>query len=162
MKWPQALVEIVSIIAFAAVAIAFLWFHPAKADCLAVTSGTISTSSVLYATNLDRCSAGEKPLTYNKTLAQIAQERADYLNKTQVFSHQNLQGQTAVWYLLEIHDVYYNSAGENLSRDFNDNQILNTAWMQSPTHKANILNTTFTQIGVGISGRYVAVVFTGL
>lgn len=161
MKWPEALVYITFFIGLTAVILGGSWINHAHADCLTVDSGTISTSSVLYATNLDRCSAGVKPLVYDKTLATIAQERADYLNKTQVFSHQNLKGQTAIWYALSKHQVLYNSAGENLARDFNDNAVLNQAWMQSPEHKYNVLGNTYTAMGVGISGRYIVVEFTG-
>jgi hypothetical protein len=49
----------------------------------------------------------------------------------------------------------YIMAGENLAVNFLESEAVNTAWMNSPTHKANLLNKNYEQIGIGIAqGNY--------
>ena len=47
--------------------------------------------------------------------------------------------------------ISYKSAGENIAMGQNSPKEVVTAWMNSPGHRANILNSSFTDIGVGIA-----------
>lgn len=70
------------------------------------------------------------------------------------FAHVSPSGATP-WTWFKAVNYYYYDAGENLAQGFWDDQGLNTAWMNSPTHRANILNSVYTKVGIGIAlGTY--------
>jgi len=48
-------------------------------------------------------------------------------------------------------DTDFTYAGENLAVDFSDSQDVTTAWLNSPEHRANIMDTHFTQFGIAIA-----------
>lgn len=128
------------------------------ASCGVVSQGSISTSTVLASTNIDRCEAGQKALHYNAQLAKAAQEKAADMASRDYFAHLNPDG-LMVWPTITKDGYKYRYAGENLAFQFTDNSSMNTAFMQSPTHKANIIKSKYQDIGVGISGTYVVVLF---
>jgi len=57
---------------------------------------------------------------------------------------------TQPWQFISESGYAYQSAGENLARDFSDEKKLMAGWLNSPTHKANILNGNFSETGVAI------------
>ena len=66
------------------------------------------------------------------------------------FSHTSPEGKTP-WYWFRKNGYSYIYAGENLAIHFFDSKDLVQAWLDSPSHRANILNKNFSNIGVGIS-----------
>ena len=95
------------------------------------------------------------PLVPDIQLTQIAQIRADNLCRTGQWSHDG--------WLDSFKGVQYLYAGENLARGFDSLEEANKAFMQSPTHRANILNSHYQYVGVATSKCGVVVeLFKGL
>lgn len=70
------------------------------------------------------------------------------------FAHTSPEGK-APWYWFKQVGYKYEYAGENLAVDFTDSQDVDKAWMNSPTHRANILKNSYTEMGTGIAtGTY--------
>ena len=118
-------------------------------------------------TNQDRASNGVGALSYNNTLTAIGENagyscggmhingRSEDMIQRNYFSH-IIQGcGTYVWPMMSAYGVNYQSAGENIGWVNNDTNaisaagIVNTAFMNSPDHRANILNGSYTDLGVG-------------
>jgi hypothetical protein len=55
------------------------------------------------------------------------------------------------WYWFGLVGYQYEYAGENLAVDFTDSKDVTLAWMNSPTHKANIMKNAYTEMGTGIA-----------
>jgi uncharacterized protein YkwD len=64
--------------------------------------------------------------------------------------------------MLKSFGISYKSAGENIARGYTTPKAVVDGWMNSPGHRANILNSSFTEIGVGYaSGNYWTQMFIG-
>lgn len=94
----------------------------------------------------------ETPLVYKSILADLAQQRAEYLC-THIFSHDG--------YKMFVSQADYSYAGENLARGFNNPRDMFDAFMASPTHKSNILGTQYQAIGIGNACGITVVFFGG-
>ncbi len=128
--------------------VALFWasFTPA----LPAYSSAITQDSVFELTNQSRSQERMSTLTYNTTLEKAAQAKADDMLARQYFAHNTPDGKTP-WYFFDLVGYKYLSAGENLAVHFNDVEPLQDAWMNSPGHRANILNSSYKEMGVGIS-----------
>jgi hypothetical protein len=65
------------------------------------------------------------------------------------WAHNSPQGKTP-WTFFDAVDYKYSTAGENLAKDFYNTDSLVKAWMNSPTHKENIINTKYKEIGIAV------------
>ena len=99
-------------------------------------------------TNQSRTSAGVAVVTENPLLDQAAQLAASDMAAKGYFAHVSPSGTTPWDWLGEV-GYRYSYAGENLAVNFSDSAALQQAWMQSPTHRANIVNPDYTQVGFG-------------
>jgi hypothetical protein len=105
-------------------------------------------------TNEERADVGLAPLTENALLAQAAQLKAEDMASKGYFAHTSPEGLTP-WHWFQVVGYSYAHAGENLAVNFFDSADVAEAWMDSPTHKANIVKANYTEIGVGVaSGTY--------
>jgi hypothetical protein len=68
----------------------------------------------------------------------------------QYFAHNTPDGATP-WTFIKATGYSYITAGENLAIDFSEAESVQSAWMNSPGHRANILNSNFKEIGIGIA-----------
>lgn len=104
--------------------------------------------------NEDRLKNQVATLTVNPLLVKAAQAKANHMAENGYFSHNSPDGKTP-WYWFAQAGYKYASAGENLAINFTDSYDVNTAWMNSPGHRANILNGKFTEIGIATAeGMY--------
>lgn len=101
-------------------------------------------------TNEVRAENTVSPLKINLLLERAAQEKAEDMAKRSYFSHVSPDGKSP-WYWFNKAGYNYTFAGENLAIHFFDSQDLIKAWMESPSHRSNILNKNFTEIGIGIA-----------
>ncbi|MFH1769599.1 MAG: CAP domain-containing protein [Parcubacteria group bacterium] len=93
-------------------------------------------------------------LEINDVLVQAAEMKANDMVTKGYFAHVSPEGKSP-WYWLGQADYKYILAGENLAVNFVDSHDVHTAWMDSPSHKDNILNKTFTEIGIATAqGTY--------
>lgn len=105
-------------------------------------------SSVLVdLTNDDRADASLPTLTVNPKLVAAAQAKANDMAAKGYFAHTSPDGTTS-WQWFRDAGYAYASAGENLAVDFSDSEDVEEAWMDSPTHRANIMSGKFTEIGI--------------
>jgi cell division septation protein DedD len=109
----------------------------------------ISIQSLLDSTNVQRGNNGEAGLGLNGQLDQAAQAKANDMAARDYWSHNTPDGQTP-WTFMTAAGYSYQTAGENLAYGFTTTADTMTGWMNSPGHRANILNTSFTEVGFGI------------
>lgn len=98
--------------------------------------------------NEDRAKNGAGALVYDPLLAEAAQLKAEDMAAKGYFAHVDPSGH-APWYWLDTVGYQYSYAGENLAVDFLDSEDVEEAWMNSPTHRANIVKPQYSHIGIG-------------
>ena len=105
--------------------------------------------------NQDRAANGVAPLSYNASLARVAQYRAQDMLNRNYFSHYDpLTGQLAFVGLLRLWGIPYSTAGENIAWSTNPSMAaINTMFMNSPEHRANILNAAYHRVGLGVASN---------
>lgn len=104
--------------------------------------------------NGDRAASGAPALARDAVLAKAAQKKADDMADRGYFSHISPEGKTP-WYWLDAVGYKYSYAGENLAINFTDSMDVESAWMDSPEHRANVVKPQYTKIGIGIAqGMY--------
>jgi len=99
--------------------------------------------------NQSRQSQGLAPLTESKTLDQAALMKAQDMVANNYFSHQSPQGITP-WFWFTKAGYQYTYAGENLAVGFIDSRTVFNAWLNSPSHKENMLNPHYTEVGTAV------------
>lgn len=105
-------------------------------------------------TNEERQTQNLKTLTVNPSLNEAATMKAADMATHSYFAHTSPEGKTPWYWLLQV-GYQYQYAGENLAINFSDSKDVTSAWMASPTHKANIVKTNYTEMGTGMaSGIY--------
>lgn len=112
-------------------------------------ASNISATDVVVQTNLERQKSGLPSLKMNEKLNQAAGAKAQYMLDKQYWAHIAPDG-TDPWYFFRQAKYSYRVAGENLARDFDGTAEMVAAWIASPTHKANIMNARYTEIGVAV------------
>ena len=118
----------------------------------------IANNTLLTATNQRRAAAGVGALAYNGKLTSAAQTKANDMANRNYWSHNTPEG-TPPWTFISNAGYSYSIAGENLAYGYritNTNPSTNEigvidGWMASPTHKENLLNGKFTEVGFGIA-----------
>jgi hypothetical protein len=105
-------------------------------------------------TNQDRAINGLAGVTEDALLDNAAQAAAEDMASKGYFAHVSPDGKQP-WYWLDQAGYRYTYAGENLAVNFTDSANVETAWMASPTHRANIVKPQYTQVGFGTAnGTY--------
>ena len=89
-------------------------------------------------------------LSISPLLNKVAELKAKDMADKSYFAHISPDGKTP-WYWFNLVGYKYDYAGENLAVDFTDSQDVTTAWMNSPTHRANIVKNAYTEMGTGIA-----------
>ena len=108
-------------------------------------------ASTLYSLhNSNRNNSGLGGLTVNSQLVSSATSKAKAMLDSNCWDHYCPPG-TSPWSFILGAGYEYIYAGENLAEGFGDNNALMNAWMNSPTHRANVLNGNFTEIGIGFA-----------
>lgn len=105
---------------------------------------------VVAETNEERADGAIAPLRRNPTLDRAAQLKAEHMAKLGYFAHYAPDG-TSPWHWFRAVNYPFVHAGENLAVHFNDSREVVRAWMNSPTHRANIMNGNYTEIGIGVA-----------
>ena len=97
--------------------------------------------------NAKRVEAEALPLRVNGLLEEAARLKADDMAMNEYFSHNSPTGKTP-WDFLREAGYSFSKAGENLAVNFSDSSDVINAWMNSESHRANVLNKGFTEIGI--------------
>ncbi len=113
----------------------------------------IKVTKIIELTNKEREKFGLKPLKENNNLNKAAYDKAINMFEKNYWAHYGPDGKTP-WEFILNSGYKYEYAGENLAKDFMYSPEVVTAWMDSPSHKENIVNTNYSEIGVAVvNGR---------
>ncbi|MER7481327.1 CAP domain-containing protein [Streptomyces sp. NPDC126510] len=106
-------------------------------------------AQVLALVNKERATAGCAPLTANERLTRAADDYSDVMASSGVMSHTGPDGSTMTT-RIEAAGYRWSTLGENIARGQADAASVMKSWMNSPGHRANILNCSFKELGVGV------------
>ena len=119
-------------------------------------------NEVIRLVNEIRVENGLKPLTANWELSRIARYKSEDMSDNRYFSHTSPIYGTP-FQMIRAFGLSYRSAGENIAYGYGTPAAVVNGWMNSSGHRANILNASYTQIGVGYcaNGNYWTQMFIG-
>lgn len=132
--------------------IAFLFLAAVSLNSLVIHSGSSQLGAVVSSTlvdlaNTDRENNNLHGLSVSSVLQEAAQLKANDMAAKSYFAHDSPEG-ISPWHWFEKAGYAFSFAGENLAVYFSDSAELEKAWMNSPLHRANILGSSFTEIGI--------------
>ncbi|WP_372869239.1 S-layer homology domain-containing protein [Planomicrobium okeanokoites] len=110
---------------------------------------TAMMSEVLNLVNQERAKVGAPALKSHKGLQDAALLKSKDMADNNYFSHQS-PTYGSPFDLLRARGISYTAAGENIAAGQRSAEAVMSSWMNSPGHKANILNKDYTHLGVGI------------
>lgn len=105
-------------------------------------------NQVLDLTNVERTKAGLKPLKLNSQLVDAAQDHSNDMAEDDFFSHTGIDD-SDVGNRATDSGYQYSTVGENIAAGQTTAEEVVEGWMNSPDHRANILNPNYTEIGIG-------------
>jgi uncharacterized protein YkwD len=122
---------------------------PAPAPVTSAPAGNTSVAAQVVAlTNAERAKAGCGPLSVDGTLTAVAQAHSQDMATHNYFDHNSQDGRSP-FDRITAAGYSFSTAAENIAAGQRTPQDVMTSWMNSPGHKANILNCALHQIGVG-------------
>ncbi len=152
------------VIAFLSLAIALNYGRLLNIIAPAVLGETsrINDVQIIQLINQVRIKNNLSPLKVDKRLNQAATLKATDMINRGYWSHKTPEGESP-WVFIERAGYQYQVAGENLAKGFSDSSDLIKAWIRSPLHRKNLLDTDFKEVGIGIAygklnGVYTSVV----
>lgn len=110
--------------------------------------GTDFERKVVELVNIERQKVGHEPLVEDKLLDQGATAKAEDMRDKNYFGHKS-PTYGSPFEMMKTFGVQYQTAGENIASGYKTPEEVVSGWMNSPGHRANILNTKFGMIGVG-------------
>jgi hypothetical protein len=127
----------------------FLNFFKTAAPGVLGFASNIFVDDIVADTNAYRRQNGLSDLRFDSTLSQAAQKKAEDMFEDDYWAHIAPDG-TTPWTFITRAGYDYVYAGENLAKDFQKSGAVVVAWMESPSHRQNILNEKFKDIGVAV------------
>lgn len=113
-------------------------------------SSAITQQNIVDLTNQTRQNLNLSELVVNDKLAYAAIAKANDMLQNQYFAHTSPGGVTP-WSWMVQQGYQYRYAGENLAVHFTSAEGVQEGWLGSPSHRANIVNQNYTEIGVGVA-----------
>lgn len=113
-------------------------------------SYSISENDLLSQVNQQRQEKGLPALTLNAQLDDAARIKAADMFAKNYWAHFAPDGSTSPWEFIKASGYNYQFAGENLAKGFTDSSSIVAAWMNSPSHRDNILSTRYRDVGFAI------------
>lgn len=126
------------------------------------SSVTAYEQEVARLVNEIRRSRGLSPLTLDWQISRVARYKSQDMKDKGYFSHTS-PTYGSPFNMMKSFGITYKTAGENIAKGYATPAAVVDAWMNSPGHRANILNSSFTHIGVGYvaEGSYWTQMFVG-
>jgi len=109
----------------------------------------LSVDKIISDTNVERQKQGLPPVTYNSSLSEAAKMKAQNMFAENYWAHFAPSGKDP-WGFMKAAGYRFSYAGENLARNFSTSDDMVKAWMASPTHRENILNSKYQDIGIAV------------
>lgn len=110
---------------------------------------SFTSQDVLSLVNQTRKDKGIEPLVFNEKLNSAAKLKAQAILDKDEFQHDFKDG-TTPWYFFDKVGYDYDVAGENLAIGWITPQAEHFAWLNSPKHYGNIVNSSFSDTGIAI------------
>ncbi len=110
----------------------------------------VNSADLLTDTNHVRQSQGSQTLALNTELSQAAQAKANDMVARNYWSHLTPDGKTP-WSFIDKTGYTYQKAGENLAFGFGNTNDIVKGWLNSPSHKQNLLDTDYREVGFGVA-----------
>lgn len=123
----------------------FSYYNP---GVLGVNS-QITVEEIIKDTNSERQKMGLKPVSENHSLDTAATLKAQNMFEENYWAHFSPSGKDP-WGFISRSGYKFSYAGENLARNFTTSQDVVKAWMSSPSHRENILNSNYQEIGIAV------------
>jgi len=121
-------------------------------------ASSITTEKIIELTNQKRIEYGVPPLSVSSQLTQAANKKAEDMVMRNYWSHTTPEGKP-FWTFVDEYNYNWSYLGENLAADFDMAESAVDAWFNSPTHRKNILNPEYQDIGVGVYGDIVVALY---
>ena len=127
-----------------------------------VTSQTAFENKVLELVNAERAKNGLAALQMDESVRKVARIKSADMSQNNYFSHTSPTYGTP-FEMLKSYGISYRSAGENIAAGYTSPEAVVKGWMNSSGHRANILNASYTHIGIGYeaNGHYWTQMFIG-
>lgn len=138
-----------SIFGLGAVLSMIILFNVGAATAFAVQKHEIAPEIMLELTNGSRTEEGISVLRLNVRLASAAEAKANDMFEQQYFNHESPSGKTP-WEFIRSAGYEYSFAGENLAMDFVSAEGVQKAFMESASHRENILNAKYSEVGIAV------------
>lgn len=114
----------------------------------------IDVGKLVEFTNNNRAKSGAGKVTLNPQLNAAAAAKVDDMFKENYWAHVSPKG-TEPWFFISSAGYKYQHAGENLARDFSNSKDVVNAWMASPSHKKNLLDKRYKDMGLAVKDGYI-------
>ena len=124
--------------------------HSSSGQVLGASTTNSAIADLLTATNNQRSANNEDQLRLSDELSKAAQAKADDMAQRNYWSHATPDGKQP-WTFIQASGYDYQLAGENLAYGFSGGMDVVKGWMNSPEHRANILNAGYQDVGFGIA-----------
>lgn len=112
----------------------------------------VDQTSLLQETNIQRSQNSRGALALNGSLQQAAQDKANDMAARNYWSHATPEGKQP-WQFIAAAGYGYTTAGENLAYGFDSSATTISGWMNSPSHRDNLLSGNFKEVGFGIANN---------
>jgi uncharacterized protein YkwD len=134
----------------------------ARASAPAAPAAGSMAAQVEQLINAARSRAGCRPLQWDAAAAAAAQQHSDDMASRHYFSHTSPEGRTVVD-RLRAHGADFRALAENVAMGQQTPQEVVNGWMNSPGHRRNIMDCTYTRSGIGFrDNRWTQVFYTPL
>ena len=138
--------------------------YPGQVLCIPQLDSSVASyeHEVVRLVNEIRQQNGLKPLTENWELSRVARYKSQDMLDNRYFSHTS-PTYGSPFQMIKAFGLSYRTAGENIAKGYASPQAVVNGWMNSSGHRANILNVSYTQIGIGYvaQGNYWTQMFVG-
>lgn len=122
---------------------------PTQPQNYAISVQADAENKILELMNQKRTEAGLKPLAMDNTLLQVSRYKSNHMIQYNYFDHTNPDGVKWTDWLKAI-GYEYTTTGENIAYNTYDAVELFNQWWNSSGHRANMMNSSYTKVGVGV------------
>ncbi len=139
---------VIYILIFIFLQVSFSIINYTKPGVLGISSN-IDQKKLIELTNIERKKMGLSPVTENDALDKAAQLKGENMFAENYWAHFAPSGKTP-WDFILGAGYKFTYAGENLAKNFYSSDEVVKAWMNSPTHRDNLLNSKYHDIGIAV------------
>jgi len=144
---PYFTLKILGFVLFSIVAIRLVIFHTRPNIG---NASDLTVQNIIEAINKERSLRNLSTLNTDNRLSTAAQSKSEDMIARKYFAHVDPDGNYIWPKIVEAGYTPYLQLGENLAIEFYNTESLVSAWMNSPTHRANVLNEQFKDQGMGL------------